>query len=499
MKTLIASALLALFWLQPAYAATYNVGPGQTYSSIASVPWESLVPGDIVQIHWRTTPYKEKWVINRRGTAAQPIIVRGVPGPAGQFPIIDGDGATTRPQLGYYSEARGIINIATITSGATDVFPAYIVVEGLEIINARPAKADGTPIRYTNRAGALQTFPNNAAAIYVEKGEFITLRNNIIRDNGNGLFTISSDDPNLVSRDILIEGNWIYGNGNPGSSREHGTYCASQRITYQYNRYGRMVSGSIGGALKDRSSGVTVRYNWLEGTNRQLEILDAEDSVLLRNDPSYRESFVYGNVFIEGTGDGNRQVMQYGGDHPGMEHQFRKGWLYFFNNTVVSTRTDGSTTMFRISSNDESADIRNNIFYVTAGGSNLRLLADDAGNAAQVNYRNNWFNTGWVVSLGAHTATNGGGNITGSGPGFQNEADQNYLLTPSSIARNAGTLLHSAILSNILGLNHSVLSQYLKHTGAQLRPIVGTIDIGAFEQGTGTAAPAAPSNIRITQ
>jgi hypothetical protein len=344
----------------------------------------------------------------------------------------------------------------------------------------------------------LSTFPNNAAAIFVEKGEFITIRNNIIRDNGNGLFTISSDDANMISRDILIEGNWIYGNGNPGSSREHGTYCASQRITYQFNRYGRMVAGSIGGALKDRSSGVVARYNWLEGTNRQLEILDAEDSVHLRNDPAYRESFVYGNVFIEGTGDGNRQILQYGGDHPGMEDQFRKGWLYFFNNTVVSTRTDGSTTMMRISSDDESADLRNNIFYVTATGSNLRLLADDAGNAARVVYSNNWFKTGWVVSIGTHAAVNGGGNVTGASPGFENEADQNYQITASSQARDRGTTLHPATQNNVLGVTHAMLSQYVKHTRSQNRPVNGTIDIGAYEYGTaGGVPPAAPSNLRI--
>jgi hypothetical protein len=105
-----------------------------------------------------------------------------------------------------------------------------------------------------------------------------------------------------------------------------------------------------------------------------------------------------------------------------------------------------------------------------------------------------------VVSIGAHAAINGGGNVTGAAPGFENQADQNYQLTSASIARNAGTILHSAALSNILGMNHSVASQYLKHTSSQQRIIVGAIDMGAFEQGAGgPQPPAPPSNLRITQ
>ena len=40
---------------------------------------------------------------------------------------------------------------------------------------------------------------------------------------------------------------------------------------------------------------------------------------------------------------------------------------------MVSYRTD-STTLFRLSTNDERADVRNNIFYVTAAGNTLSLV-----------------------------------------------------------------------------------------------------------------------------
>jgi hypothetical protein len=65
-------------------AADYHVGDGQPYATIGAVAWHTLIPGDTVWIHWRATPYREKWVIGRQGTQAAPISVRGVP-TAGQF------------------------------------------------------------------------------------------------------------------------------------------------------------------------------------------------------------------------------------------------------------------------------------------------------------------------------------------------------------------------------------------------------------------------------
>ena len=66
----LALAVALLLVSAPARATDYDVGPGQPYAAIGDVPWESLAPGDRVRIHWRAAPYKEKWVIARRGTAA---------------------------------------------------------------------------------------------------------------------------------------------------------------------------------------------------------------------------------------------------------------------------------------------------------------------------------------------------------------------------------------------------------------------------------------------
>ena len=80
------AALLLGLAASPAAATNYDVGPGLALEAIADVPWESLGPGDLVRIHYRPEPYREKWVIGRSGTAQAPIVVRGVLGPNGERP-----------------------------------------------------------------------------------------------------------------------------------------------------------------------------------------------------------------------------------------------------------------------------------------------------------------------------------------------------------------------------------------------------------------------------
>lgn len=54
-------------------AVVYNVGPSQNLTSLNSVPWESLNPGDSVNIYYSPTPYASKFVICRQGTQQNPI------------------------------------------------------------------------------------------------------------------------------------------------------------------------------------------------------------------------------------------------------------------------------------------------------------------------------------------------------------------------------------------------------------------------------------------
>lgn len=447
-----------------ARGATYEVGPGKPLASIGEVPWASLEPGDHVLLGWRETPYREKWVICRQGTAENPIVVRGIPNPeTGALPVIDGNGATTATGLNYWSEGRGVIKIGGANI-PVDTMPRHIVLDSLEIRSGRQ------PFRFTDDSGVDTAYPRNAAALFVEKGEHITVRNCIMHDSGNGLFIASSDA--AVSRNITIEANYIHGNGNPASAFEHNSYSAGIGVVFQFNRYGPMRAGAQGNALKDRSAGLVVRYNWIEGGNRQLDLVDGEDAVAIRNDPAYRMTRVYGNVFIENAGDGNRQMVHYGGDS-GETGSYRKGSLHFYHNTLVSLRTD-RTTLFRLSTNEERADVRNNVFYASAAGNTLSLL-DASG---QLELSRNWIKPEWRISFGDFEGQviGEGALLEGAAPGFAGEGERNFRLASGSVCINAGANLDPAATDG-----HAVRMQYVIHQAGEDRPVDGVYDIGAYE------------------
>ncbi len=70
--------LPALILPHRAEAAVVDVGTGAAITSLATVPWATLRPGDEVVL--RPGTYSLPVVITSRGTAERPIVVRGVPG-----------------------------------------------------------------------------------------------------------------------------------------------------------------------------------------------------------------------------------------------------------------------------------------------------------------------------------------------------------------------------------------------------------------------------------
>jgi len=460
MKTLAIWVLLS----STAWATIYDVGPGQTYATIGAVPWATLAPGDEVRIHWRATPYAEKWVICRQGTQALPILVSGILGPGGERPVITGDGAVTAPGLNYWNEDRGVLKIGGANTPA-DLTPAWITVENLEIRSARPGFA------YTDDGGGAGAYSSNAASIYIEKGDHIVIRNCEFHDCGNGFFCASG------TSDLLVEGCYIHDNGISGSIYEHNNYTEANGITFQFNRFGPLRAGCPGNNLKDRSAGCVIRYNWIESGNRQLDLVDSDT---LYTDPDYGATYVYGNILIEPDGAGNSQICHYGGDS-GTTAEYRKGTLYFYNNTVVSTRS-GNTTLFRLSTNEESADCRNNILYVTASGSALAMLDGDG----MLTIRNLWSKAGWADSHSGLTGTitDNGGHVNGTTPGFVDFASQDFHLASASGCVDAAAALSAAVLPT-----HDLVEQYVAHQAVQARAVVSTRDIGAFEYGIAVPPP----------
>lgn len=465
MKLNYSKKFLTLFLLticKVIFATDYHIGPNQALSTIAEVPWATLEAGDRVFIHWQSDPYKEKWVINRQGTADNPIEVIGINGPQGQKPVIDGNGAVTPASLDFWNEERGVIKIGG-SSVPTDGLPMHIIIDNLEIRSARPA------YQFTNDSGQLKNYISNAASIYVEKATDLIIRNCTLHDSGNGIFIGAF---NGLTENVLIEKNHIYDNGIVGSFFEHNTYTAGINMIYQFNRFGALRAGAEGNNLKDRSAGLVVRYNWIESGNRQLDLVDAEDSDALVNHPDYSTTLVYGNILIEPEGAGNSQIVHYGGDS-GTTSDYRKGNLFFYNNTVVSTRTN-NTTLVRLSTNDETAHVFNNIIYSTASGNHLAMIEG----SGTFNFYNNWIKEDWkdchCSPIGAMNDL--GNNIIGLEPDWVNFSIQDFSIQTNSLLINNGTSLPNNLLPE-----HNIIYQYLQHTDFEMRLPEGQLDIGAYE------------------
>jgi PKD repeat protein len=94
------------------------------------------------------------------------------------------------------------------------------------------------------------------------------------------------------------------------------------------------------------------------------------------------------------------------------------------------------------------------------------------------NLSHNWIKPAWVTSFGSFSGTvnNDGTMVTGSAPGFTDEAGENYHLTSNSTSVNAGGNLNPAVLPS-----HNVTLQYVKHRATEPRPTDALFDIGAFE------------------
>jgi hypothetical protein len=412
----------------------YDVGPG-FLPNLASVPWNSLMPGDRVQIHWQSQAYHEKIQIARSGTASQHIQIVGIMGPDGQLPVIDGDLAHDVPAL-YYTgtslDAYGVIVVAPHGDEGDNYKVRYVDIEGLEI-------QDGSnDYSYYTPNGRNFPYIEAAGGVSMYYASNISIINCNIHDNGNGIFGKSFGYSQNLNN-ILIQGNTVQLNGYLGDERHHNIYIEGDHVTYQYNTILDPYGGS---GIKDRSAGAIIRYNWIQGGEHMLDLVDPEDAPDLASKPEFQDTYVYGNVFVDDCW--YSAPIHFGGDS-GDTRIYRPNLIFYFNTVVMFNDQPANwrIDMFRADTNGQTIYLYNNIFanFTDVDGlppSELRLI----GSQGNLVLGANWVpgDTMGMAEDGFTGSITGENNLVwGDDPGFVDVANGDFHLRPDSQAIGAAT------------------------------------------------------------
>jgi len=395
----------------------YEIGPGKKYTDLNQIPRESLQKSTLILIYYRDEPYKNKFVVNVAATENEPVVILWIADVNWNLPKIDWNGAITRQELDYRNEERSLIKIWWSSKPDESIKPSRIYIENLDIYGAKYGKS------FNDDGWNNKNYSKNATCVHMEYGDHIFLKNNHIHNCSNGIFTTHFTDH------IWIEWNKIYANWNVDDGYCHNTYTESQNIVYRNNFMWDLLAGSKWTNLKDRSAGTIIEFNWIEWWNRQLDLVETTHEELLQL-PQYQETFVRGNILIEKRDEWNGQIMHYGGD--GWDKSFyRNGKLYFYNNTVVSKRTN-YTTLINLSLNEAKLLADNNIFYTSAGPKNFAI----SDGRWQISLENNLLPE---QRKNTHNADFDGNinlknNIVSMDPWFIDVNNNNYHLKSDSIA-----------------------------------------------------------------
>ncbi len=480
------SALLLSACLHVGSGTDHTVGPGQTHATPSDVNWNALQAGDTVRIHWRAQPYRDKVMISSVGTEAQPIRVCGVRGPQGQRPVLDGQDATTRPDLDFPFDGHQPRGLIIVGNPHSDYFqtPAHVIIEGLELRNAH---RDHT---YTDKAGVVQQYAWNASCIFAPRSHDMTLRDLDVHHCGNGLFLGHGSGPNRTER-LRIVGNHIHHNGVAGRDREHNAYLEGIESLVEFNHFGPTVGNGSG--LKDRGS-TTIRYNFVAGGAHLLDIVDAQETPENASDPAlvaaFRTTHVYGNVFVQRRSAGG--MFHYGGDS-GVFDKYRKGVLQFYNNTVVVQNCCfdpfNEQDVFELSTDAERLEASNNIFWSTHPVAPLSPIIFIGSRNSQTpgvaNFVNNLIPPDWhALDPTPYSGTVITAVITGldasyvGDPGFADPGADDYRVSVRSLAWRAGAWLPQL---------PPVVFEYVLHRRGQLRntsvpPTLGALTVRHLTQ-----------------
>ena len=434
--------LLSGAFAAPAAATTYQVGPGKPHANLQGVA-PLLGPGDLVLVDGGVT-YPGGVVLDRPGTAAQPIVIRGVR-VGGARPRINGSTNTLEVRANHY------------------------VLEGLELTGG--------------------TF----RCLYHHAHNVVARDLSVHGCAAHGL--LGADDD---SGSLLLEYSEFYDCG--AGTTQHCIYMATDEVTYPgsvFRMQHNYVHGTNGGnAVKSRAQRNEVYFNWIEGAlYHELELI-GPDPAGGNAIPGVREdSDVVGNVLRQTN---TFSVTRFGGDGTGAS----EGRYRFAFNTVITQ--PGGGAVFRLFDPLESVEMHGNVFY-GAGGAAVNMLreveAEWVGGRVVGGDRN------WVTSGSQNVPPEWTGTITGTNPGFADFASLDLRPTAAAPIRNAGPAATSSPPGHPFPapLFPPALMPPLHVPAAPgtaaARTGDGALDAGAYEFGAGAVGyprPKAATQLRVS-
>jgi hypothetical protein len=270
----------------------------------------------------------------------------------------------------------------------------------------------------------------NGAGIRIEGGN-ITIRNCYFHDNEDGI--LGGDGANC---NVVIENSEFARNGF-GDGYSHNLYIGhAAGLTFRFN-YSHHAK--IGHTLKSRALVNYILYN---------RIMDEADGTASYEIdlPNGGTSCIIGNIVQQGPATDNPTIICYGEE--GLSNGGKD--LYLVNNTIVNDRSGG--TFVSIASGASPAKVVNNLFV----------------------------GSGTLLSGPADTAAN----IVTNSPQFVNRTAYDYHPTSATPGIDRGVDPGKA---GTLSLTPGFMYEY--DCSGVIRPVVGAIDIGAFEFGTAAVGP----------
>jgi hypothetical protein len=283
-------------------------------------------------------------------------------------------------------------------------------------------KGHNTTVENVELSGAAVD-DGNGAAIRLE-GRNLVVRHSYFHDSQEGLLT--GGDP---ESEVLIE-SCEFAHHGFDDGKSHNIYVgALKKFTL---RYSYIHHAKVGHNVKSRARETIITYN------RIMDEADGNSSYAV-DIPNGGRAYLIGNAIQHGTQAENPAIVSYGAE--GLTHEDNE--FYAVNNTIVNDRSSPG------------------------------LFIQTRGRPLVVRIINNIF-------AGLGTPLDGPGelqsNLISERPGFRDRPHFDYRLVAPSRAIDAGVSPGS-----VHGTSLAPTAQYVHPTGGERRPVVGPIDIGAYE------------------